>query len=131
MIVAQTKRFSLVEAESLERYPTGASLFMEGDRLRGIYLIRSGIIELSCRSGDRVAPSSRLALPEEALGLSALLTDRLHECSATARTDCVVAFIAAAVIKRMFHGRAATRLELLKLLSADITAAYEQLRRAV
>lgn len=65
-------------------YPTGSTLFSEGEGARGVYIICKGLVKLSIASGDGKTLITRIAHAGEALGISSVLAS--HEYTTTAET---------------------------------------------
>jgi CRP/FNR family cyclic AMP-dependent transcriptional regulator len=65
-------------------YPSGSTLFSEGEGARGVYVICKGSVKLSIASGDGKTLITRIAHSGEALGVSSVLAG--HEYTTTAET---------------------------------------------
>lgn len=63
-------------------YPTGTTLFMEGDPGRGVFILASGRVKLSTSSSDGKTLIVRLSKPGEILGLPSTVTGKSYELTA-------------------------------------------------
>ncbi|HUP50296.1 MAG TPA: cyclic nucleotide-binding domain-containing protein, partial [Thermoanaerobaculia bacterium] len=76
----------LAPFERPESVRPGSVLFREGEEPRGVYLVRDGQFDLifASRLGD--SKPLRTATSGQILGLSCVVSNRPHDCSATARS---------------------------------------------
>ena len=51
-----------------------------------------------------------------------------HDCSAVARTDCEVGFVERETFLRSIENTPAIRMSVLRILSSDVNAAYDDMR---
>jgi CRP-like cAMP-binding protein len=118
----------LTASETLRLFRRGETLFREGDDATGVFVLHSGEVDLlfSPRNGEPKA--LRGAQPGQILGLSCVVTGRPHDCTATARTDCETAFVASADFLRRLDECPAVWFSVLRFLSSDVNAAYEDMR---
>src|SRR5215470_10217260 len=63
-------------------YPKGATLFVEGQAPRGVFILCSGKVKLSTSSADGKTLIVRIADPGEVLGLPATVTEKPYELTA-------------------------------------------------
>ena len=63
-------------------YPKGATLFVEGQVPRGVFILCSGRVKLSTTSADGRTLIVRIADPGEVLGLPATVTEKPYELTA-------------------------------------------------
>src|SRR3974390_1201287 len=63
-------------------YPKGATLFVEGQPARGVFILCSGRVKLSTSSADGKTLILRIAEPGEVLGLPATVTGTSYELTA-------------------------------------------------
>jgi CRP-like cAMP-binding protein len=127
---------SVIEAawstfETLRRCAPGTVLFREGEEPRGVFVMHEGIVDLlfSARNGN--TKPLRIAEPGQILGLSCVVGARVHDCSATARTPCLAGFIERDVFLRALDENPAIWFNVLRLLSTDVNAVYEDMRALV
>ena len=72
----------LSEITSASSYPKGATLFVEGQSPRGVYILRAGHVKLSTSSNDGRTLIVRISEPGEVLGLPATITGTPYELTA-------------------------------------------------
>ncbi len=79
--------------KSVIPYPTGALLFLEQQRTKGIYVLCEGEVKLSVSSSEGKRLLMRIARPGEVLGLLSALSGSLYEATAETLRPCQVAFV--------------------------------------
>lgn len=119
---------SLADHETLVRFRTGETLFREGEEPRGVYVLHSGVVRLLFTGKNGSAKPLREALPGQILGLSCVVTQRPHDCTATAGEPCEVAFIERDEFLRTLDDSPAVWFSVLRVLSSEINAAYDDMR---
>ena len=67
---------------SAAAYPKGATLFVEGQTARGVFILCSGRVKLSTSSADGKTLILRISEPGEVLGLPATVTGKAYELTA-------------------------------------------------
>jgi len=72
----------LAAITSASSYPKGATLFVEGQVPRGVFILCSGRVKLSTTSADGKTLIVRIADPGEVLGLPATVTEKPYELTA-------------------------------------------------
>jgi CRP/FNR family transcriptional regulator, cyclic AMP receptor protein len=92
-------------------YPGGSVLFMEGQQARGAYVLCSGKVKLSTTSREGKILILKMATPGEVLGLSAVISSRRYEVTATTAAPCRVNFVHADSLINFLrrHGEAGLR----------------------
>jgi CRP/FNR family transcriptional regulator, cyclic AMP receptor protein len=92
-------------------YPKGATLFMEGQPVRGVFIICSGSVKLSTSSADGKTLIVRIADPGEVLGLAATVTGKPYELTADVIEPAQANFISRADFLAFLtsHGEVALR----------------------
>jgi CRP-like cAMP-binding protein len=114
--------------ERIEHRAAGEKLFSEGDTPAGVYVLHAGDVELvfAPRAGApkplRVVNSGRI------LGLSSVVMQHPHDCSAVARTECEVGFVEREEFLRSLEKTPAIWLSVLRMLSNDVNAVYDDMR---
>src|ERR1700690_1038153 len=73
---------SLATITSSAAYPKGATLFVEGQPARGVFILCSGRVKLSTSSADGKTLILRISEPGEVLGLPATVTGTCYELTA-------------------------------------------------
>ena len=72
----------LAAITSAAAYPKGATLFVEGQSPRGVFILCSGRVKLSTSSADGKTLILRISDPGEVLGLPATVTGKPYELTA-------------------------------------------------
>lgn len=92
-------------------YPGGSVLFMEGQPSRGAYVLCSGKVKLSTTSREGKILILKMASPGEVLGLSAVISNRPYEVTATTAAPCRINFLHADALISFLrhHGEAGLR----------------------
>jgi CRP-like cAMP-binding protein len=119
---------ALLEAQHLEVWPAGRTLFFEGEEPRGVYLIHSGTIDLVFSAKDGRAKALRVARGGQIIGLSSVFSHRTHDYTATVRTTCEVGFVDVATFHRMLESSPTIWFSVLRLLSEDVNSCYDCMR---
>lgn len=119
---------TLAEHETLVRIAKGETLFREGERPRGVYVLHSGTVHLLFAPRNGAAKPLREAQPGQILGLSCVVTDRHHDCTAVAAEPCEVAFIEREDFMRALDDSPAVWFSVLQVLSSDVNAVYDDMR---
>src|SRR3974390_2897740 len=73
---------ALSSITSSASYPKGATLFVEGQPARGVFILCSGRVKLSTSSADGKTLILRISEPGEVLGLPATVTGTCYELTA-------------------------------------------------
>jgi CRP/FNR family transcriptional regulator, cyclic AMP receptor protein len=85
------KSFSAVSHQTT--YPSDATLFVERQNPRGVFLLCSGKVKLSTSSRDGKVLILKMAAPGEMLGLSAVISGTEYELTAETAMPCQVNFV--------------------------------------
>lgn len=106
---AAVQRLSSITSPST--HPKGATLFVEGQSPRGVYILCSGRIKLSTTSADGKTLIVRMSEPGEVLGLPATVTGSEYELTADVVEPSQVNFIPRQEFLNFLrdHGEAALR----------------------
>ena len=109
-------------------YPAGATLFMEGQACRGVYVLCIGFAKLSVTSSDGHSLILRLSQPGEVLGLNAAIADIPYQTTAVTGQPCQLNFVRQADFLKFLaeHGEACMSAAL--QLSSECQQACQQLR---
>jgi CRP/FNR family transcriptional regulator, cyclic AMP receptor protein len=87
---AEVEAFEKIK--STRKYPAGATLYVEGQACRGIYVLCKGRVRLSVRSSEGQPLVLTISKPGEVLGLKASLSDTPHTTTAETIEACHLAF---------------------------------------
>jgi CRP/FNR family transcriptional regulator len=92
-------------------YPKGATLFVEGQSPRGVFILCTGRVKLSTSSADGKTLILRISDPGELLGLPATVTGKPYELTADVIEPAQANFVAREDFLRFLreHGEAALR----------------------
>lgn len=106
---AAVKRLS--EITSASSYPKGATLFVEGQAPRGVFILCSGRVKLSTSSLDGKTLIVRISDPGEVLGLPATVTGKPYELTADVIEPAQANFVSRTDFLAFLreHGEAALR----------------------
>lgn len=109
-------------------YPKDATLFVEGQSPRGVFVLCSGSAKLSTCSSDGKVLITQIAEPGEVLGLSATVSGKPYEVTAETLAPCQTNFVKRDDFLRFLseHGEACLRVA--QHLSNNYHTAYEQAR---
>ncbi len=108
-------------------YPADATLFMEQQKSRGIYLLCEGQVKLSLGSSDGKTLILRIANPGEVLGLSSALSGSPYEVTAQALRPCQVAFMTSDDFQKFLRKHQAVYERVASHLGWQYRSACEQL----
>ena len=102
---------ALAAITSAAVYPKGATLFVEGQSPRGVFILCVGRAKLSTSSADGKTLILRISEPGEVLGLPATVTGKPYELTAEVIEPTQANFIASEDFLRFLreHGEAALR----------------------
>lgn len=109
-------------------YPKGARLFIEGQPCDGVYMVCQGRVKLTTHSRSGKALILRIAVPGEVLGLSAAVSNFLHETTAEVIEPCQVNFIRTSDFCRLLERNADAGLNAIQQLSLQYRTAHVQIR---
>lgn len=128
-MVAEAVDNPLASVEQIQRWPTGKTLFLEGDAPRGVYVIHSGEIELVFAGRKGLRKALRVACRGEVAGLGDAISNTTHDCTATTRTAARVGFIPLSELLRMLDQTPSLWLSIARMLSVDVNSCWASMRR--
>jgi CRP-like cAMP-binding protein len=123
-VVLQT----LAPYETVETWPAGRVLYSEGAAPRGVYVLLSGDVDLVFASRAGLAKPLRIASAGQLLGLSAVVSARVHDYSATTGTTAVTGFIAKERFLRLLDENPPLWFSVLQMISSEINNCYDCMR---
>jgi len=102
---------SLATITSSAAYPKGATLFVEGQAARGVFILCSGRVKLSTSAADGGTLIARVSSAGEVLGLPATVTGKPYELTAEVIEPGQANFISRSEFLKFLreHGEAALR----------------------
>src|SRR5271169_5120784 len=118
----------LSEITSSATYPKGATLFVEGQPARGVFILCAGHVKLSTSSSDGRTLILRISDPGDLLGLPATISGRPYEVTADVIEPTQANFISRADFLNFLreHGEAALRVA--QELSETYQSAFAEMR---
>jgi CRP/FNR family cyclic AMP-dependent transcriptional regulator len=109
-------------------YPTGATLFQEGEQTRGVFVLCSGKVKLTMSSSGGKTLILRLSKPGDMLGLIAAISNGKYEATAETLEPSRAAFIRQEDFLRFAARHPEVYQSLLRQSGQQYTAACEQIR---
>jgi len=119
---------TLGDRETLIRLRGSEVLFREGEMPQGVYVLHTGTVNLLFAARNGSEKPLRKAQPGQILGLSCVVTGRVHDCTATAAGPCEVAFIERDEFLRVLDHSPAVWFSVLRVLSSEVNAVYDDMR---
>ena len=118
----------LSEITASATYPKGATLFVEGQPARGVFILCAGHVKLSTSSSDGRTLILRISEPGDLLGLPATISGRPYEVTADVIEPAQANFISQADFLNFLreHGDAALRVA--QELSESYQTAFAEMR---
>jgi CRP/FNR family cyclic AMP-dependent transcriptional regulator len=123
---AAMQRLSEITASAT--YPKGATLFVEGQAARGVFILCAGHVKLSTSSSDGRTLILRISDPGDLLGLPATISGRAYEVTADVIEPTQANFISRTDFLNFLrdHGEAALRVA--QELSETYQTAFAEMR---
>ena len=123
---AAVQRLSEITASAT--YPKGATLFVEGQAARGVFILCAGHVKLSTSSSDGRTLILRISEPGDLLGLPATISGRPYEVTADVIEPTQANFISRSDFLNFLrdHGEAALRVA--QELSETYQTAFAEMR---
>ena len=112
-------------------YPAGATLFVEGQACRGIYILCRGRVKLSATSAQGQTLIFKIAKPGEVLGLNATVSRTPHNTTAETGQACQLNFVKQADFLEFLTEHNGACMHAAIHLSRECQQAYQQLRSFV
>ncbi len=109
-------------------YPPGATLFVEGQSCRGIYMLCRGRVKLSVTSSDGHTIILKISQPGEVLGLNAAIAEVPYETTAETGQPCQVNFVKRADFLKFLAEHGDASMHAAMQVGSDCQQAYQQLR---
>jgi CRP/FNR family transcriptional regulator len=112
-------------------YPAGATLFVEGQACRGIYILCKGRVKLSTTSSDGQTLIFKIAQPGEVLGLNTTISGVPHEATAETGQPCQLNFVKREDFLAFLTEHTEASMQAAIHLSHECQQAYQHLRSFV
>ena len=119
---------SLATITSSAAYPKGATLFVEGQPARGVFILCSGRVKLSTSSADGKTLILRISEPGEVLGLPATVTGTCYELTADVIEPAQANFISRSEFLNFLKENGEAALRVAQQLGETYHAAVSEMR---
>jgi CRP/FNR family transcriptional regulator, cyclic AMP receptor protein len=119
------KIFSAISHQTT--YPPEATLFVEGQTPRGVFLLCSGKVKLSTSSRDGKVLILKMAGPGEMLGLSAVIAGTEYELTAETAMPCQMNFVPREPLLDLLARYGEAGLRSAQALSREFQSAYRDI----
>lgn len=108
----------------------GETLFIDSDGVPGVYLIKSGKLEMhvSCPVGANIL---RTAGRGEILGVAPLFCGKPHKLTCEVAAKAKVVFVRSEEFLAYLEAHKDARIYVLQMLSADVSSCYDLIRGAI
>jgi CRP/FNR family transcriptional regulator, cyclic AMP receptor protein len=110
-------------------YPAGATLFVEGEPPRGIFILCSGEAKLMADSRDGKSITLRIARTGQILGLSSVVANNPYPVHAITLAPSQISFLPRGQFLAFLRGHADVSLRVAEHLSMELHKAWEQARQ--
>jgi len=107
-------------------YPRGATLFIEGQQGRGVFVLCSGKAKLFATSRTGKTVITKISEHGDVLGLNATISNRRYEVTAEMLEPGQANFIAADTLLRFLHDHGEVALRVAQELSRNYYTAHEE-----
>ena len=119
------KNFSAISHQTT--FPADATLFVEGQSPRGVFMLCSGKVKLSTSSRDGKVLILKMAGPGEMLGLSAVISGTEYELTAETAMPCQVNFVQRDPLLDLLQRHGEAGLRSAQALSREFQSAYRDI----
>ena|SRR5438045_3612279 len=109
-------------------FKPGETLYVAGDRCRGLFLINSGQIELLLPGAGNKFVVSHVVGPHGTVGLGPTVSGKLYEFTARAIDDCAAFFVRRQDFMKILARFPEATLSVSNVLSMEVEMAYRRLR---
>jgi len=109
-------------------YPVGATLFSEAQQTRGIFLVTRGRVKLSVCASDGKTLILRICESGEVLGVSASISGKEYEATATIQEPSEISFLRHSDFLRLMRTSAEFALWVTQHLSQDYSSTCREIR---
>lgn len=118
----------LNEIATSATYPKGATLFVQGQAGRGVFVLCTGHVKLSTSSADGKILILKIAEPGDILGLPSTVSGKPYEASADVLEPCQANFISRVDFLNFLRENGDAALRVAQELSGKYHAALEELK---
>lgn len=118
----------LNEIKSTAVYPKGATLFIEGQQPRGVFLLCTGKVKLSTSSREGKTIITKISESGDVLGLNAVISNLPYEVTAEMMEPGQANFIPRDSLLHFLREHGEVALRVAEQLSRNYYTAYEEIR---
>ena len=118
----------LNEIKSTAVYPKSATLFVEGQQPRGVFVLCTGKAKLSTTASDGKTIITKISEAGDVLGLNAAISNRTYEVTAEMIEPGQANFITRDALLQFLHENEEVAVRVAEQLSRNYYAAYEEIR---
>jgi CRP/FNR family cyclic AMP-dependent transcriptional regulator len=118
----------LSEITGSATYPKGATLFVEGQPARGVFILCTGHVKLSTSSADGKTLILRISEPGDLLGLPATISGRAYEVTAEVIEPTQANFISGTDFLNFLRDHGEATLRVAQELSETYQSAFAEMR---
>jgi CRP/FNR family transcriptional regulator, cyclic AMP receptor protein len=118
----------LNEIKSTAVYPKGATLFIEGQQPRGVFVLCTGRVKLSTSSREGKTIITKISEPGDVLGLNAVVSDRPYEVTGEMMEPGQANFIPRDSLLHFLKEFPEVAVKVAQQLSRNYYVAYEEIR---
>ena len=118
----------LNEIKSTATYPRSATLFIESQQPRGVFVLCTGKAKLSTSSSEGKTIITKISEPGDVLGLNATISSRPYEVTAEMLEPGQANFIARDALLQFLREHGEVALRVAEQLSRNYYTAYEEIR---
>lgn len=119
---------ALQRMRSAQWFPKGATLFQQGSRAEGVYLVESGEVSMLLSTNRSQRQLVEVAGSGTILGLSESMTAENHRITAVAADETSVVFIPREEFLAFLQGHCDFCMQIVRLLSDDLHGLYHKFR---
>jgi CRP-like cAMP-binding protein len=119
------------ETAKRSSYDTGDVIFYEGDEVKGVYYVESGLVGVRKADPEGNSTLLKVTQPGDTLGYRPLVANQLHRASAEVLKPSVICFITAKTIRQMIQDTPALGLSFLARAAEELGDAEEKYHESV
>jgi CRP-like cAMP-binding protein len=118
----------LAAYSTVESWPAGKVLFREGAQPAGVYFVHAGEVDLHFAARRDGQVPLLCAGPGNILGLTSVMSDRPHDCTATTTTPVIAGFVEKHRFLQLLDEKPTLWLAVLRMISSNISACWDCMR---
>jgi CRP/FNR family cyclic AMP-dependent transcriptional regulator len=113
---------------SVQSYPKGAILFVEGQEAHGVYFLSNGRVKLTANSADGKSLLFRIAEPGEVIGLPGAISGKTYVLTAEALEPIETNFISRGPFMQFLREHGEASLRVAEILNEIYHATFQEVR---